>query len=76
MFSSNVSIILKKHFQLLLSTVVRKLDELFSEVEGLLLLWIDGQTERIYMHLDQANILAKSLALFEMLQERRDEKSK
>jgi hypothetical protein len=56
--------------------VVRKLDGLFPEVEGLLLLWMNGQMERIYMHLNQANILTKSLALFETLQKGRGEMSK
>jgi hypothetical protein len=44
LFNSNVSIILNKHFLLLHTTVVRKLDELFPEVKGLLLFWINGQT--------------------------------
>jgi hypothetical protein len=56
--------------------VVRKLDGLFPEVEGLLLLWINGQTERIYTHLNQANVLTESFALFETLQKWRGEMSK
>jgi hypothetical protein len=56
--------------------VVRKLDGLFPVVEGLLLLWINDQTKRIYMHLNQTTILTKSLAVFETLQKGRGEMSK
>jgi hypothetical protein len=52
------------------STVIRKRDGLIPEVEKLLIAWINDQTQRIHMPLNQATISAKALSLFETLKNR------
>jgi hypothetical protein len=58
------------------STVIRKRDGLIPEVEKLLIAWINDQTQRIHMPLNQATISAKALSLFETLKNRSGETSK
>jgi hypothetical protein len=43
------------------STVIRKRDGLIPEVEKLLVAWINDQTQRIHMPLNQATISVKAL---------------
>jgi hypothetical protein len=45
------------------STVIRKRDGLIPEAEKLLISWINDQTQRIHMPLNQATISAKALTL-------------
>jgi hypothetical protein len=47
------------------STVIRKHDGLIPEVEKLLITWINDQTQRIHMSVNQGTISAKALSLFE-----------